>query len=156
MTGLLVAAAQANPSQVATYRDWIVYTAPAGDDTICYAVSEPTQRDPESVDHGDVFFAVATWKSGKASDQPSFLAGYDLREGSEPSVRVGANRYTMFADGDEGFVESDQNEARLVNAMKAGAEMRVSALSQRGTATEYTFSLLGITNALERAARACE
>ncbi|MEM9234064.1 MAG: hypothetical protein AAGA69_07470, partial [Pseudomonadota bacterium] len=98
------------PEQVATYRDWIVYKADIGGDTVCYAVTEPTDRDPASVDHGEVFFSVATWKSGKANEQPSLMAGYDLRERPKPLVRIGANRWNMFTAGDEAFIETDNDE----------------------------------------------
>ena len=143
------------PQPVATYRDWLVYKVETGADTICYAVTEPTDRDPANVDHGDVYFAVATWKSGKATQQPSLLAGYPLRDRPSPLVRVGSDRWNMFTAGDEAFVESNGDESRLVSAMRRGADMRVSAMSERGTNTEYTFSLYGITNALERAEREC-
>lgn len=143
------------PQAVATYRDWIVYKADIGGDTVCYAVSEPTDRDPPNVDHGDVFFAVSTWKSGKATQQPSLMAGYELRDRPKPLVRVGSDRWDMFTSNDEAFIETDGDESRLVSAMKRGADMRISAMSNRGTNTEYTFSLYGITNALDRAAREC-
>lgn len=150
------AAASAQPTQVATYRDWIVYTAPDGDDTICYAVTQPTQMEPTTVNHGNIFFMVANWKSGVADGQPSFMAGYPLSERPEPMVRVGSDRWDMFTAGEEGFIEASRDEERLVSAMRRGSEMRLSARSQRGTQTEYTFSLLGISNALERAERACQ
>lgn len=149
-------ATAAQPEQVATYRDWIVYTTPVGDDTVCYAVTQPTDKEPTTVNHGDVFFMVATWKSGIAGAQPSFMAGYDLRERPEPVVRIGADKWDMFSSGVESFIEATRDEERLVGAMKRGSEMRLSAMSQRGTATEYTFSLLGISNALDRATRACQ
>jgi invasion protein IalB len=152
---LTTTAMAAEPEQIATYRDWIVYRVTEGNDTICYAVTEPTDKEPPSVDHGDVFFMVSSWKSGAATDQPSFAAGYDLRESPEPLVRIGSDRWDMFTAGVEGFVEENTDEDRLVRAMRRGSEMRVSAMSQRGTATEYTFSLLGISNALDRAEREC-
>ncbi|RFB06407.1 hypothetical protein DX908_08785 [Parvularcula marina] len=143
------------PEAVANYRDWTVYKAEVGGDTVCYAVTEPTDRDPAGVDHGEVYFAVSTWKSGKAAEQPSLMAGYDLRERPKPLVRIGSNRWDMFTAGDEAFIETDGDESRLVGAMKRGSDMRISAMSERGTNTEYSFSLYGITNALERAAREC-
>ena len=117
------------PEQVATYRDWIVYKAETGGDTVCFAVSEPTDRDPPSVNHGEVFFTVATWKSGKANLQPSLMAGYDLRDRPKPLVRIGSNRWDMFSNGDEAFIETNNDESRLVNDMKRGADMRISAMS---------------------------
>ena len=99
--------------------------------------------------------ASSSWRSGAATSQPSFMAGYELQDGSEPLVRVGADRWEMFASDNEGFVESDRQEERLVDAMRRGSEMRVSATSARSTATNYTFSLFGISKALERVENAC-
>ena len=153
---MLTGSAFAKPEQVATYRDWIVYKAPVGEDTICYAVTQPTNMEPSTVNHGDIFFMVSTWKSGVAHDQPSFMAGYPLREKPMPLVRIGSDKWEMFSSGREGFVEAATDEERLIRAMKRGSEMRLSAMSQRGTQTEYSFSLLGISNALERAEKACK
>jgi hypothetical protein len=151
-----VGAAFAEPEQVATYSDWMVFTFDTGGgDRICYAVTEPEDVSPASANHGDVFFSVATWKSGSASNQPSFMAGYQLQDGSEPTVRIGSDRWEMFADAREAFVESPRQEERLIDAMRRGREMRVSATSARSTATNYTFSLIGISKALERVEESC-
>lgn len=144
-----------DPKSIANYRDWNVYTAQIDGDKVCFAVSEPTDSDPSTVNHGDVFFTVATWQSGKANLQPSLMAGYDLRESPKPLIRIGSNRWNMFSAGDEAFVETDTQESRLVSDMRRGADMRISAMSARGTNTEYTFSLFGITNALNRVAQEC-
>ncbi|MEM9987997.1 MAG: invasion associated locus B family protein [Pseudomonadota bacterium] len=152
---LLTTAATAAPETVATDRDWIVYQTEVEGDTVCYAVTQPTDKDPNSVNHGDVFFMVANWKSGAAKGQPSFMAGYTLRDGLDPIIRIGSDKWDMFASGVEGFIEEDAEESRLITAMRRGSEMRLSAMSERGTATEYTFSLYGVSNALDRAARTC-
>ncbi|GGY47491.1 invasion associated locus B family protein [Parvularcula lutaonensis] len=146
----------ADPEQVATYQDWMVFTYSTDTgDKICYAVTEPQDVSPTSANHGDVFFSVASWQSGAATFQPSFMAGYQLQNGSEPLVRIGSDRWEMFSADREGFIESPRQEQRLVDAMRRGREMRVSATSARATATNYTFSLLGISKALERVEQAC-
>lgn len=146
----------AEPKQVATYQDWMVFTYDTENgDRICYAVTEPKDVSPKSASHGDVFVSVASWKSGAATLQPSFMAGYQLQDGSEPVIRIGSDRWEMFANDKEGFIESERQEARLVDAMRRGREMRVSATSARSTATNYTFSLYGISKALERVEEAC-
>lgn len=147
--------AMAAPKTVATYKDWVVFSQDLGGDTVCYAVTEPTDKSPRSVNHGDVFFLVASWKSGVAKNQPNFVAGYTLRNAPEPVVRVGADKWDMYVSDQEGFIEKDADEQRLVSAMKRGANMRLTAVSERGTATNYTFSLLGVSAALERAAKEC-
>ncbi|MEM6851481.1 MAG: invasion associated locus B family protein [Pseudomonadota bacterium] len=150
------AAAAATPKAIATYRDWNVFQLEEGGDTICFAVTEPQDSSPKSVRHGDVFFLVSTWKSGAASNQPSFMAGYDLKERSKPAARVGSDKFEMYTSKNEAFVEEPADEARLINSMRRGSTMRVSATSSRGTATSYEISLLGVSAALDRAAEACK
>ena len=148
--------ATAAPERVATYRDWFVFVNDTNEGRVCYAVSDPEESSPRSARHGEVYMMVATWANGAAKEQPSFMAGYQLRDTPEPQLRIGADKWDLFTSANEGFVEAERDEERLVAAMRRGADMRLSAVSERGTATEYTFSLLGISNALDRAARECQ
>ena len=149
-------AAAAEPHAVATYRDWTVFTREVGGDLVCYAVAEARGKEPRTVNHGDVFMLVSTWRSGAAVEQPSFMtADYEMRDRSNPTARVGSDKWDMFVSGHEAFIEDDSGEKGLVNAMKRGSELRVSAVSSRGTRTEYEISLLGLTKALDAAKKAC-
>ena len=60
-----------------------------------------------------------------------------------------------FVSEQEGFLEETGEESQLVRAMRRGSDMRVEATSNRGTATAYTFSLLGVTAALEQVDDLC-
>ncbi|MGP1273801.1 MAG: invasion associated locus B family protein, partial [Caulobacterales bacterium] len=137
------------------HNDWRVFTRGSGPERICYAISRPVDSRPGDVDHGDVYFFVSTWASGAAREQPSFLAGYELRADNPPRASVGSDRVSMYVDDREGFVEEPREESRLVDAMRRGATMRVEAVSARGTNTAYTFSLSGVTAALRQAGELC-
>ena len=137
------------------HNDWRVFTRGSGAERICYAVSRPTDSRPGDVDHGDVYFFVSSWANDAAREQPSFLAGYELRADNPPRASVGSDRVMMYVAEREGFVEEPREEARLVNAMRRGATMRVEAVSARGTNTAYTFSLSGVTAALSQANELC-
>ena len=147
--------ADAEPQFQGAHNDWRVFTRGVGEDQVCYALSRPTESLPQNVEHGEVFFLIASWASGAAEEQPSFLAGYPLRPDSPPRVRVGSDRFQMFVSDQEGFVEVPREEAQLVNAMRRGSTMRVEATSTRGTATAYTFSLSGVTAALRQVGQLC-
>ncbi len=137
------------------YGDWVVLTRDTENGLVCYAVSRPIEMTPSNVDHGEVFFVISTWASGAASEQPRFVAGYALRPATPPRVRIGSSRFQMFAAGQDGFVEDLDDENDLVREMRRGAEMRIEATSQRGTATAYLFSLQGVTAALQRVDALC-
>lgn len=146
----------AEPKPVATFKDWSVFVREANGDRICFAATEATDKSPKSVNHGDIFFLVATWKSGAASNQPSLLTGYNMKDAPPPTLRVGSEKWEMYVSDNEAFIESAEDEQSLVSAMRRGADMRVSAVSARGTATSYLISLRGVTAALERVRAECK
>ena len=150
-----VAQTDAEPVFRGAYGDWRVFSRGDGEGRVCYALSRPTEALPQSADHGEVFFLVSSWANGGASEQPSFLAGFSLRPASPPRARVGSDRYTMFVSEQEGFLEEPTDERRLVDEMKRGSAMRVEAMSTRGTATAYQFSLSGVTAALQSVGELC-
>lgn len=149
-------ASAAEPQAIAAFKDWSVFVREIEGDRICFAATEAKAKLPAKVNHGDVFFLVATWKSGAATNQPSFMTGYTLKDSPGPSVRIGAQRFTMYASDNEGFIESARDEQALVAAMRTAADMRISAVSGRGTATNYTISLQGISAALDKIRDACK
>jgi invasion protein IalB len=61
----------------------------------------------------------------------------------------------MYVSNNEAFIESAKAEQGLISAMRRGADMRVNAMSNRGTATSYLISLSGVSAALDRVAQEC-
>jgi invasion protein IalB len=53
------------------------------------------------------------------------------------------------------WAASEQDDARLITAMKRGSDAVLTARSSRGTQTQDTFSLLGFTAAVEDADARC-
>lgn len=153
---LFSTAAMAEPQALATFKDWSVFVHETGAERICFAAAEASDKAPKSVNHGDIFFLVATWKSGAASNQPSFRVGYNLQDAPAPVIRIGNEKWEMYVNENEAFIESASGEQGLVSAMRRGADMKISATSSRGTATNYVVSLSGISAALDRAQEACK
>lgn len=143
------------PKLVSKHGDWASYVRTVGGDTICYVLTEPKSKSPSGVNHGDIYFMVASWKSGAAFEQPSFLAGYNLKANLPPKAIIGKKSFPMYAAENEGFIEESSQEKALVKAMRAGATMQVQAMSQRGTPVSYSFSLKGVTAALSKAKASC-
>lgn len=149
------AARAEEPKAIATYSDWSVFVREGGGEKICFAATEAKDKSPKSVNHGDIFFLIATWLSGAAKEQPSLMTGYALKSKPEPALRIGSDKWEMYTSENEAFIEAAAEEQRLIRAMRRGADMRVSAVSQRGTATSYIISLRGVTAALDRVEREC-
>jgi len=155
-TALMAATpAFASPSLQGSYGDWRVYARYDGAQRLCYVVSDAKSKSPSSVQHGDIYFLVANWKSGAAFEQPSFKADFPLKKDRPPKIRVGGSKFPMYASDNEAFVAERTDEVGLVREMRAGSTMRVDAVSIRGTNVSYTFSLRGVTAALKKAKTSC-
>lgn len=139
---------------IGKFKDWQVYTEKIGGDTVCFATTEAKDKAPKDVRHGPVHIFVASWKSGKAKNQPSLRVGYELRKDLPPSAKIGSNSWRMYAAGEEAFVE-DRFEAPLIRGLKRGTQLRVEAVSARNTRTAYHFSLRGSSAAIDKAAATC-
>ena len=98
---------------------------------------------------------MASWKSGAASEQPSFMADFSLRKDDPPTIQIDKKKFSMFASENEGFIAENSDEKSLINEMRAGSNMRIRAVSGRGTKVSYSFSLKGVTAALKKAQESC-
>jgi hypothetical protein len=77
------------------------------------------------------------------------MAGYDLNTNAKVVVSIGNRSFNMFVNGKSGWMENAAEEPQLIAAMRGGSEMKVQAQSKRGTKTNYTYSLKGISDALK-------
>ena len=136
-------------------RDWEVYSYTGASGKVCYALSEPIKMLPTSVKHGKIYFFVSTRPAQSVKNEPSLTVEYNFKPDSDVNVDIDGKKFSMFTRDRGAWVENAAEEVRLVNAMKAGRSMTVKAVSKRGTNTSYTYSLSGITAALNAVGKAC-
>jgi invasion protein IalB len=136
-------------TKIGQHNAWGTYSYQASGGKVCYVLTVPTDKQPPTLDHGDMFFFVSQRPGQAVSFEPQFIAGYALREGSKVSVAIGNKKFTMFTKGKSAWVENAAEEPQLIAAMKGGDAMQVQAQSGRGTKTSYSFSLKGISAALD-------
>ena len=149
---------QVSENAVASITDWTVFVEENPKE--CWGVSEPTNtvntRDGRVVaaNRGQILLMVF-YRPEKADGQVAFTGGYPFRDDSSVSVDIGGTEFTMFTDGEWAWTASASDDAKLVAAMKRGANAVVTGISSRGTTTKDTFSLLGFTAAVEDAEKRC-
>ena len=136
-------------TKIGQHNAWGTYSYQAQTGKVCYVLTVPTDKQPGSLDHGDIFFFVSQKPGQNVQYEPQFIAGYNLRENSKVTVTVGNQSFSMFTKGNSAWMENAAQEPQLIAAMRSGADMRVQATSSRGNATNYVFSLRGISAALD-------
>ncbi len=144
-----VASAQ-SPTRIQQFNAWGAYSYTAANGKVCYVLSVPTDKQPASVDHGDIFFLVTQRPGQNISYEPQAMMGYILQDKSKVQVTIDTKTFTLFTKDKSAWVENAAEEPALVTAMKTGKVMTVNAKSRKGTATSYSYSLSGISAALKQ------
>lgn len=142
-------AAAQSATKVGQHNAWGTYSYQADAGKVCYVLSVPTDKQPPTLNHGDIFFFVSQKPGQNVAYEPQFIASYNFQENSKVSVKVGDRSFSLFTKGKSAWLENAAEEPQLIAAMKAGAAMSVNATSGRGNPTSYSFSLRGITAALD-------
>ncbi len=145
-----------SPTQIGKFSAWGAYAYTATGGKVCYILTIPQTKKPDKgIVHGDNFFLVSQKPGQNVAFEPQFMAGYELKAQTKVTVAVGDKSFSMFTSGKSAWMENAAEEPLLLAAMKVGKSMSIAATSKRGTATNYTFSLSGISKALD-AVKTCK
>ncbi|MEQ6249605.1 invasion associated locus B family protein [Sulfitobacter sp. HNIBRBA3233] len=146
-------------NRVAAKTDWSVFVE--DNPTECWGVSTPKEsvnsRDGRvvAVNRGQTLLMVFYRPSAGASGQVAFTGGYPFASGSTVTAEISGETYQMFTEGEWAWPATTSDDAKMIAAMKRGADAKLTGVSSRGTQTEDTFSLLGFTAAVEDAEKRC-
>ena len=148
--GLASTASAQTPTQIKQNKAWGAFSYQGNDGKVCYVLSIPTEKLPtelngRAVDHGDVFFMLTQHPGQNVSLEPQFKTGYAMQDDSKVVLDIDGTKFSMFTRGQNAWLDDPTKEPAVVNAMKAGSSMSISAVSRRGTQTSYAYSLSGVT-----------
>lgn len=152
-------AEEVSSNAVANKTDWTVFVEDNPKE--CWGVSEPTDtvntRDGRVVaaNRGQILLMVFYRPGSGADGQVAFTGGYPFRDGSQVSLQISGNEFSLFTEGEWAWPASKVDDTKIVSAMKRGATAVLSGVSSRGTNTKDTFSLQGFTAAVEDAEKRC-
>jgi len=146
MTASTVSVAQTK--LVNEFKDWNVYRHTGEPAKICFATSQPKETDPRGMNRSSAYFYVSAWPKDGVKAEVSLKLGFDIKPQSGIQVAIGSGRYSLFPKGDKAFVNDPQDELKLIDAMKRGSFMTVTAQTSRGSRVKDTYSLIGVTQAI--------
>lgn len=153
---LFPAAAQASePRLLATFDDWAAYSFVENGSKVCYMASRPVKEEGEYSSRGKVYALLTHRPAENARDVFSYITGYPYDTGSEVSVTIGADRFSLFTQDDTAWAPDSAADAKLSQAIRAGSNMVVKGTSKRGTLTTDTYSLRGSGKAYELMTKEC-
>jgi invasion protein IalB len=151
------AAGGAEPTLIGQFGTWGAYTATPNGKKVCFALAKPSssKTNPANRPRDPAYAFVSTRPAEKVTNEVSIMIGYTLKPGSESTLEVGGASYAMYTQGDGLWIKNAAEEERMVDAMRKSADVTVKGVSAKGTETTDTFSLKGLSQALDRLAQDC-
>ncbi len=147
----------AEPTLIGQFGTWGAYMAMPNGKKVCFALAKPSssKTNPPNRPRDPAYAFVSTRPAEKVTNEVSVMIGYALKPGSESTLDVGGASYAMYSQGDGLWIKNAAEEERMVEAMRKAPDVVVRGVSAKGTETTDTFSLKGLSQALDRLAQDC-
>lgn len=148
-----LAAAQDAPQVMGEFEAWRAMKANRSEGLVCYVMASPQETEPKNVKRDPIFFLVSNFPGAGVKGEPQIVIGYPFQDGSKATVEIGGDKFAFETQnsGTDGaaWLPDRATEQKLVAAMRDGSNMTVRGTSRRGTNTKDTYSLRGISAALD-------
>lgn len=143
--------------QIGSFKQWNAYTHSDAEGKVCYIASQPQDSTYSGTIKGrdPVFFMITNKPAKSVRNEASTIIGYPFKADSKATVDVDGRKFTMFTQADGAWMEDQSQEAALIAAMKSGSKMTVTGTSRRGTESTDSYSLSGVTAALDAITKEC-
>jgi hypothetical protein len=150
-----VSTAQSGQQLLGTFSDWSAYSASGASGKVCFAISQPKTRSPEGLNRDPAYFFVSHRPGEGVRNEISVQTGFPLRPGSTVDIDIKGAPFSLVTQEQRGW-SNGQDDSRIVDSMKAAGDMTVKSTSGRGNITTDTYSLRGVSAALDAAQAACQ
>jgi hypothetical protein len=156
MVCLIAGGAQA-ATKLGEHDNWIAWEDTDATGKICYISSAPQKFEPSDVLRDPIHFLVTHRQGTGKRNEVATNLGYPTNDDEDASATIDGRSYPLVTDTDTeaGWLAAEADEPGFVEAMKAGSELVVKAVSARGTHTIDTYSLVGATAAMQQIDEAC-
>jgi hypothetical protein len=152
------AAGGAQPKLLGQYGMWGAYTASPGGKKVCFALAKPTasETNPPNRPRNPVYMFISMRPADKVTNEVSLVVGYPFKGGTEATAQVGGTSFALYTQQDGAWIKNATEEAKMVDAMRGGDSAVIKGVSAKGTQSTDTFSLKGVSQALDRTAQECK
>ena len=148
----------AEPTLIGQFGTWGAYSATPNGKHVCFALAKPSssKTNPPNRPRDPAYAFVSSRPAEKVVNEVSIMIGYALKPGSESTLEVGGASFAMYTQGDGLWIKNAAEEEQMVQAMRRSADAVIKGVSAKGTETTDTFSLKGLSQALDKIAQDCK
>jgi hypothetical protein len=140
---------------LASFGDWGAYATPAGKSRICYALSQPKDRQPASLQRDPGYIFVSFRPAENVKNEIAVMMGFPTKDGGAGEATIGTAKFNLVTKDRNAWVKNPAEEAQVVGAMGKAQSLVVKASSVRGNQSTDRYSLNGFADALARVRKEC-
>ena len=146
------------PKLLGQFDSWGAYLAAPNGRKVCFVIAKPTssQTTPPNRPRNPAYLFIASRPADKVADEVSIMIGYPFKPSSEATAEVGSTSFALYTQQDGAWIKNLTEESRMIEAMRQGQSVVVKGSSTKGTQSTDTFSLKGLSQALDRADQECK
>src|SRR5262245_60395457 len=146
------------PGLLGQYGDWGAYAATPGGKKVCFALGKPktAKTEPEGRKRDPSYLFVSTRPAENVKNEVAIILGYPFKPSADATAENGTDTFAMYTQTDGAWIKNVAEEARMVDAMRKGADLTVKGTSGRGTTSTDQYSLKGLAQALDKIEQECK
>jgi hypothetical protein len=142
--------------QLGKFGDWGAYMAGSGANKVCFAASQPQERLPKGLNRDPAYIFITSRPAQNVRNEVAFMLGFALKAGADDAATIDGHAFTLESKDKTAFVKNAAEEPQMVQAMRAGAKLSVKTTSLRGNVTTDSYSLSGLSKALDKVQSDCK
>jgi invasion protein IalB len=143
------------PMLLDTFHDWGAYMA-QGKEKTCYALASPKDRMPGALKRDPAYVFISSRPSENVRNEVSIIMGFAMKDNADAKAEIGNASYDLIAKGTNAWVKNPAQENQFIDSLKKGSKLIVKAPSLKGNVTTDSYSLAGLSQALERVHKECQ
>ena len=151
-------AGDTQPNLLGQYGDWGAYSASPSGSKVCFALAKPksSKTDPAGRKRDQAYIFISNRPAENVKNEVSVIIGYPFKPSSDATAEIGPTKFAMYTQNDGAWIKNVAEEARMIEAMRKGAELTIKGVSGKGTSSTDQYSLKGVGEALARAEQECK
>jgi hypothetical protein len=146
------------PTLLGQYGDWGAYTAAVGGKKVCFALAKPktTKIEPAGSKRDQAYVFLSTRPAENVKNELSIIIGYPFKTSSDATAEIGSAKFAMYTQNNGAWIKNVAEEARMIDAMRKGADLTVKGTSGRVIQSTDQYSANGLARALDKIEQECK
>ncbi len=146
--------ADAKPEQLASFGDWGAFATHGGNRT-CYALAAPKERAPKGKVKEPAYVFISTRPAENVKNEVAINLGYPTKDSGTAAADIDGDGFELVLKGTNAWIKNPAEEPKFVKALKEGTKLTVKATAAKGFTSTDSYSLEGLSKALDRVQQEC-